>query len=546
MKKLTSMLTCLIGLFALIACSEDEEVMTGNISGLVTSYTDANTAIAGATVTLNNKGLTKTTGSDGRFEFPDLEPGTYTLAVAANGFQATTKQVQVYAGENAMCDFQLQKSSSNVEITPQTLAFGTENNQLSFTIQNNNSRSMQYSITGYPSYISVTPSSATVASMAKQTIVVQVNRNAITQNVSTSLIVNIGNDSYPVSVTVNHNSLSSEISVTPSVLDFGKNYTELQFTIKNVSTAGDISWTIDPSTATCLSVSPKTGVTAMGKSTNVTVSLDRSIMNADLQSFLNINAAGGSTSVQVTATKSGTSGGGEEEPGGAGEVTNGLYAYFNFNGNLQNQTENELPAVGIGTSFVNSFNGTQALKIPSNNALLSIPEGLVDQRRMSVSFWVKDLTDGMIFHVIRTQNDEAFRLAMDNGRLKFVVTNYDCSYSGGYSRVPSFLHGSLEGWHMITLVSDFNETTYATITTQLYVDGVYTDMITEEDNPFGEGESGDGKNYNAGIKFILGGKSETNSIFAPATTLILDNLRVYKHRKLTSEEIKKIYNYERN
>ena len=91
MKHLHFLITAaLLGTLAFVSCSKDEVVTTGTIAGLVTDFANPNQPISGATVVLSSKGLTKTTGSDGRFEFQDLEPGTYTLQVQANGYQTTT------------------------------------------------------------------------------------------------------------------------------------------------------------------------------------------------------------------------------------------------------------------------------------------------------------------------------------------------------------------------------------------------------------------------------------------------------------------------
>ena len=157
-----------IVLLFLGSCVKDEEVLTGTISGFVSDYTNANAPIAGATVTINSKGLTKTTGGDGRFEFSNLEPGTYSIAISANNYQPTTKQVTVYAGQKANCDVQLEKAGASVEISPMNLSFGQGIEQLSFTISNKGNQSLTYSISNAPDYIEVSPASGTVAAKGNQ------------------------------------------------------------------------------------------------------------------------------------------------------------------------------------------------------------------------------------------------------------------------------------------------------------------------------------------------------------------------------------------
>ena len=51
----------------------------------------------------------------------------------------------------------------------------------------------------------------------------------------------------------------------------------------------------------------------------------------------------------------------------------------------------------------------------------------------------------------------------------------------------------------------------------------------------------DQKNYNAGIKFVMGSSIKQ----ANPTTITIDNLRVYKYRAITAEEVKQIYEFEK-
>ena len=207
MKELTlNFSLVLLAILTIASCAKDEEVMTGTINGFVSDYTNANAPIAGATVTINSKGLTKTTGSDGRFEFANLEPGTYSIAVSANNYQPTTKQVTVYAGQTVNCDFQLEKAGASIEISPQTLSFGKDVEQLSFSIKNNGNSSLNYSISNAPDFIEVSPASGTVAAKATQSVSVHVKeRSSITTNRAGQLTVNVGNDSYIVSINVTNN-----------------------------------------------------------------------------------------------------------------------------------------------------------------------------------------------------------------------------------------------------------------------------------------------------------------------------------------------------
>ncbi|MCH5301885.1 MAG: carboxypeptidase regulatory-like domain-containing protein [Prevotella sp.] len=200
-----ALVCCLCASIIATSCAKEEEVMTGTIIGLVSDYTNANVAIAGATVTINSKGLTKTTGSDGRYEFANLEPGTYSIQVSANTYQPTTKQITVYAGQTVNCDFQLEKSGADVEISPITLSFGQGVEQLSFTIKNNNNQALTYSVSNTPDYIEVSPTSGNVAAKSTQVVSVHVkDRSSITSNRSGQLTVNVGNNSYTVSINISN------------------------------------------------------------------------------------------------------------------------------------------------------------------------------------------------------------------------------------------------------------------------------------------------------------------------------------------------------
>ena len=93
-----------------------EGAKTGQIQGIVT---DANTneALQGVSISLSPIGLSAQTDNNGHFEFTNLEPGQYTLQAEKSGFENSTKNVTVVAGNTTSGDMQLQAVGSNVILT---------------------------------------------------------------------------------------------------------------------------------------------------------------------------------------------------------------------------------------------------------------------------------------------------------------------------------------------------------------------------------------------------------------------------------------------
>jgi hypothetical protein len=82
------------------------QISTGSIYGKVTDEQSA--VLPGATVTLTGANIgarTTTTGSAGEFRFASLDPGTYTVSMALNGFATTQRTVIVSAGVNVDLSF---------------------------------------------------------------------------------------------------------------------------------------------------------------------------------------------------------------------------------------------------------------------------------------------------------------------------------------------------------------------------------------------------------------------------------------------------------
>lgn len=79
-----------------------------DITGTVVDL-DSGDPIQGALVTLSPRGYNTYTGSDGYFEFLDLDVKTYTLQVQKTGYVTNRKEVTPVAGAVANINLTLQK-----------------------------------------------------------------------------------------------------------------------------------------------------------------------------------------------------------------------------------------------------------------------------------------------------------------------------------------------------------------------------------------------------------------------------------------------------
>src|SRR5579863_3119888 len=111
-------------------------------SAIVGQVSDASgAAVPGATVTVTNKenGLKRSASTDdsGRFNFPQLKPGPYSVKVEAEGFESQQNDaVSAALGQKQTVDFRLKIAQSNqtVEITSEAPILNPENANTSTTL----------------------------------------------------------------------------------------------------------------------------------------------------------------------------------------------------------------------------------------------------------------------------------------------------------------------------------------------------------------------------------------------------------------------------
>ena len=622
-------------LLAIGACTSSEEEIIGSIYGKVTDSKNGK-VLQGVTITLIPGGLSRTTGSDGTYEFLDLEAKQYQVQAQKMGYVTDTKSVNVLVGQAASGDMRLtpEKKDAEITITPSSLNFGTTQEEMSVTITNNGNTETEWTLElGSNSWLSANPKAGRIGSNKTQSIVFSANRDKLGE--SKSVVVNLSafGNSFPISISCSpKDDKKPEMSVSPTTLDFGDTAQEQTLEIKNTGEA-NLNWKIEGITSDCITVSESEGTVAPSGNRVVQVKLDRSKMSNDLStSFivsdgtkeeaiivkavkakailsispknldfgeeqtelqLNIGNTGnaelswnitnvsdeclsvaatsgkvparGSSEVIVKLNRSTMpqtlnatitiSDGTQEEKVAVtavkGSVTagtvipEGMYVYYKFDNDFNDATENAVHGFGSNSpTFVEGVAAdSKAVKLNrTNNSSFVVPKPIIDSRDMTISFWGQDFGDGNIFYMVSShQNSPMFTFSMKNGALKFVVTLYNNGYQ--YAKTGTFMHPTLTDgkWHHVALTSDFNKTTYATITTNLYVDGQLVDVVTEDANPFSEAETS-GNSYGSGTKFIMGGSVKlSNSNTLNGTNMAVDNFRVYDTRHLSASEIKSIY-----
>ena len=111
-------------------------------SAIIGQVSDASgAAVPGATVTITNTDTalkrSASTDESGRFNFPQLKPGTYTVRVEAQGFDTQQNDaVSSGLGQRQTVDFILKvaQSKQGVQVTSETLILNPENANTSTTL----------------------------------------------------------------------------------------------------------------------------------------------------------------------------------------------------------------------------------------------------------------------------------------------------------------------------------------------------------------------------------------------------------------------------
>ncbi len=203
MKRFTTLCLFFAAFALFVGCSEDEEDFTGTINGIVTDA-DSGEPMNAVNISLNPGGKSAVTGTDGRYEFLDLEPGQYTVQAAKNDYQTNTKHVTVVAGGTVKADIVLQKATSKLKLTNNSLNFGKNWSALSFGVGNAGiTGKIDWRISSDIDWITVSPLSGTTETGKNTEVIVTVLRDKVSGPANGIITISDDGGSLPVYVTVN-------------------------------------------------------------------------------------------------------------------------------------------------------------------------------------------------------------------------------------------------------------------------------------------------------------------------------------------------------
>ena len=205
---LATMFTIAASLIVIQSCKEEDPLnVQGNIEGTVLDA-ETNQAVSGVNVNIVSNSSTtfaeqsKTTGSDGKFSFKNLETGNYKLTFRKTGYTDNSKNIALGAGQTSSSDVLLTPVKSTISVTPLLLDFGQNTNILPVEIRNIGQGELNWAIVEDLPWLSINPVSGKTTT-EPTAVSVTVDRSLITEDSKTgSFVVNSNGGSVIVNITV--------------------------------------------------------------------------------------------------------------------------------------------------------------------------------------------------------------------------------------------------------------------------------------------------------------------------------------------------------
>lgn len=187
MKRIILNLSFVIAIVILCqGCTKPEK--TGTIYGTVTDQSTGE-SVRSAGVELLPIGLKTVTGSDGTYQFPNVEYGEYELYVTKTGYDPTKKSGIQLKGSSAQYDVQIAKLPAALRVVDDSgndiseIDFGSEPGDVSrlFNIFNDSESALTWQITKTADWITLSETSGTLLAGVTKGIIVVIDRNLLQQ-----------------------------------------------------------------------------------------------------------------------------------------------------------------------------------------------------------------------------------------------------------------------------------------------------------------------------------------------------------------------------
>ena len=157
-------------------------------------------------------------------------------------------------------------------------------------------------------WLTVTPNTGNLSGGQETTVTVNIDRSLITQSTTANLTVRSGDQTIvlPVNVTVSGNN-GPQLQLSETSLDFGTSANSLAFYVMNTGPANtSLNWICSNINASWLTLSPMSGNTAGGASTQVIATIDRTQINGMVSTSVTVSGAGSTSTITFSASSSGS------------------------------------------------------------------------------------------------------------------------------------------------------------------------------------------------------------------------------------------------
>ena len=305
---LSVIMVCSLCLLLGSCWKQKEETKVGRIQGIVTNA-NTNEPIQGVNISLSPTGLSAVTGSDGRYEFNNLEPGQYTVQGMKVGYESNTKSITIVADNISSGDMMLTPLVSGFHLNVEYLDFGTNFSHLTFKIINSSeTMPLSWEIIESMNWLTASPSTGNLQGGQETTVSVDIDRSQIEQSITANLTVRSADQSVvlPINVTVSGNN-GPQLQLSENALDFGTAANSLAFYVMNTGPSNtSLNWVCSNINVDWLTLTPTSGNTAGGASTMVTATIDRSKINGMVSTSVSVSGAGSTSTITFSAASSGT------------------------------------------------------------------------------------------------------------------------------------------------------------------------------------------------------------------------------------------------